>query len=264
MVHRSDDKLCLQWNDFQENLTSAFRDLRDDREFTDVTLACADGQQMEAHKVVLITSSPFFRNLLIRNKHPHPLIYMKGVKSDDLKALIDFVYQGETNVYQENLDSFLAIAEELQLKGLRGDQSEKVPDKNPSKKDARKANKLSEETADLTRKSFRPYPMKGKLNDKLKKEPNPETAVALNSDTAFTDIAELSEAVKSMMMPIMDNNGQNARICNACGKEGSMGALVYHIEANHMTGIALPCNMCGQTFATRNALSQHKIKCRSQ
>ena len=47
MMQRSDDKLCVQWNDFQENLTSAFRDLRDDREFTDVTLACADGQQMD-------------------------------------------------------------------------------------------------------------------------------------------------------------------------------------------------------------------------
>ena len=72
------EKLCLQWNDFQTNLTSAFRDLREDKEFTDVTLACEDGQQVEAHKVVLISSSPFFKNLLQRNKHPHPLIYMRG------------------------------------------------------------------------------------------------------------------------------------------------------------------------------------------
>ena len=31
-----------------------------------------------------------------------------------------FLYCGEANVYQENLDSFLAIAEELKLKGLMG------------------------------------------------------------------------------------------------------------------------------------------------
>merc|ERR1711936_1052034 len=120
-----EEKLCLQWNDFQTNLTSAFGDLREDKEFTDVTLACEDGQQVEAHKVVLIASSPFFLNLLKRNKHSHPLIYMRGVKSENLTAMVDFFYHGEANVFQEYLDSFLNLAEELQLKGLRGNQTEK-------------------------------------------------------------------------------------------------------------------------------------------
>merc|ERR1712129_594572 len=110
--------VCLKWNDFQKNALSAFGTLRDDLEFADVTLACEDGQQVEAHKVILASSSPFFLSLLRRNKHPHPLIYMRGVKSEDLLAMIDFLYFGEANVYQENLDSFLAVAEELQLKGL--------------------------------------------------------------------------------------------------------------------------------------------------
>ena len=55
------EKLCLQWNDFKENVSSVFGDLRQDKEFTDVTLVCEDGQQVEAHKLVLISSSPFFR-----------------------------------------------------------------------------------------------------------------------------------------------------------------------------------------------------------
>ena len=121
----TDEKLCLQWNDFTENISSAFGDLRQDKEFTDVTLVCEDGQQVEAHKVVLVASSPFFLNILKMNKHPHPLIYMRGVRSDNLMAMVDFFYHGEANVYQENLDSFLNFAEELQLKGLRGNQTEK-------------------------------------------------------------------------------------------------------------------------------------------
>ena len=44
-----DEILCLQWNDFGENVSSAFGDLREDKEFTDVTLACEDGQQVEVH-----------------------------------------------------------------------------------------------------------------------------------------------------------------------------------------------------------------------
>merc|ERR1712105_528677 len=114
------EKLCLQWNDFQENIKSAFGNFREDNDFADVTLACEDGQQVEAHKVILAASSPFFQKLLGRNNHPRPLIFMKGTKFDDLIAIVDFLYRGEANVFQENLESFLAIAEELQLKGLTG------------------------------------------------------------------------------------------------------------------------------------------------
>ena len=118
------EKLCLQWNDFKENVITAFGSLRDDQDFSDVTLACEDGQQVEAHKVILAASSPFFQNLLKRNKHSHPLIYMRGVQSLDLLSIVDFLYFGEAKVFQENLDSFLAIAEELKLEGLSGQNSE--------------------------------------------------------------------------------------------------------------------------------------------
>merc|ERR1712129_31966 len=98
----------------------AFGTLREDRQFADVTLACDDGQQLEAHKVILASSSPFFLKLLRKTKHPHPLIYMRGLKSEDIVAMVDFLYHGEANVNQENLDPFLAVAEELQLKGIMG------------------------------------------------------------------------------------------------------------------------------------------------
>ena len=78
------DKLCLQWNDLQKNVANAFRNLREDKEFADMTLVCEDGNQIEVHKMVLSSSSPFFKTLLAKNKHPHHLIYMRGVKSGDL------------------------------------------------------------------------------------------------------------------------------------------------------------------------------------
>ena len=43
---------------------------------------------------------------------------MRGVNSENLLAIVDFLYCGEATVFQENFDSFLAIAEELRLKGL--------------------------------------------------------------------------------------------------------------------------------------------------
>ena len=114
------EKLCLQWNDFKENASSSFRELREDRDLTDVTLACEDGKQVEAHKIILAASSPFFMEILKKNKHSHPLIYMRGLKSETVLSIVDFLYLGEANILQDNLESFLSLAQELKLKGLNG------------------------------------------------------------------------------------------------------------------------------------------------
>ena len=94
--------------------------MRDDTAFTDVTLVTEDGKFIEAHKVILSASSPFFKNILKTNKHPNPLVYLKGFNAKALHSLIDFMYHGKADVCQEDLDTFLSKAEELQLKGLTG------------------------------------------------------------------------------------------------------------------------------------------------
>lgn len=118
----SSEKFCLRWNDFESNISSAFRELREDKDFFDVTLAC-DEEQIQAHKVILSACSPFFRTVLRRNRHEHPLLYLKGVKYTDLVSVLNFIYHGEVNVAQEELNSFLAVAEDLKVKGLTQNSS---------------------------------------------------------------------------------------------------------------------------------------------
>ena len=118
------EKLCLQWNDFKNNASTAFQNMREDRDLSDVTLACEDGQQLEAHRVILASSSPFFMDLLKRNKHPHPLVYMKGIRFVDLTAIVDFLYSGEANILthswplQKNSDLKVSPDQERRLKVL--------------------------------------------------------------------------------------------------------------------------------------------------
>ena len=78
-----------------------------------MTLACEDGQTMEAHKIILASSSPFFEKILHNSKHPNPLIYLRGFQSKDFVSILDFLYFGGANVYEEDLDSFLAIADKI-------------------------------------------------------------------------------------------------------------------------------------------------------
>jgi len=113
----SSDKLCLHWNDLAVNIINTLYDLKEGKDFTDLTLVCAD-KQVEVHKVVLASSSKFFRRVLKNIKHSHPLIYLSGIKFKDLDAVLSFMYLGQVNLAQEDLNSFLAVAEELEVKGL--------------------------------------------------------------------------------------------------------------------------------------------------
>ena len=54
-----DDKFLLSWNDFAANAPNTFRNLWTDQDFTDVTLATEDNQQIRKHKVILSSCSQF-------------------------------------------------------------------------------------------------------------------------------------------------------------------------------------------------------------
>jgi len=254
------EKLCLKWNDFHDNTSTAFGSLRNDRDLSDVTLACEDGEQIQAHKVILASSSPFFRTILTKNKHQHPLIYMRGMKSEDLVAIIDFLYYGETNVYQENIDSFLVIAEELKLKGLTGNESiedVEVPTyKPPDKINNRKKSIVPKES----KPKQEPIETKTAADDKIGRELSLAVPSYAVSNVDITDVQELDKQVKSMMTKsqnILPNRNKKADICTMCGKEGEGGNIMEHIEANHLDGVSLPCNYCEKTFRCRTYLKKH-------
>ena len=253
------EKLCLQWNDYQDNVKNAFASLRGVADFVDVTLACEDGHQIEAHKVILAASSPFFENILKKNKNSHPLIYMRGVKSVDLLAMVDFLYLGEANVLQDNLDSFLCMAEELRLKGLQGskDQNEFSDAKQngfpSSTEPARKTSHIIS--------NFEAESTATELTKKADKNEN-QALVLPKTKLLSADMQDLDITVKSMMETshntIMDGNCQKkAKICKICGKEGGATAIKRHIEVNHLEGVSIPCNQCDKTFRSRNALTKH-------
>ena len=79
----------------------------------------------QAHKVILAACSPFFDSLFStldltpNSTNPHPVVFLRGVKASDMERVLDFVYRGEVNVAQEELNSFLAVAEDLKIKGWR-------------------------------------------------------------------------------------------------------------------------------------------------
>ena len=117
-----------------------------------MTLACEENT-VTAHKIVLSAASEFFKTsqlflsyygryirthilVLRKHKHEHPLIYLTEVKFADLQSILDFIYTGETEVAERDLESLLATATRFKVKGLT-DSNSAVDGAEPVKKKLR-------------------------------------------------------------------------------------------------------------------------------
>ena len=254
----SSEKFCLKWNEFEPNMVSSFRELRTDTEFSDVTLVCEEDQQVEAHKIILKSCSPFFSKVLARNKHSHPMIYMKGLKASDLMAIVDFIYLGEANIFQEDLDGFLALAEELQLKGLTGSQSEKNETSEGQKEVPKKSNRVQTKNNLANRNKENELNLDTSLQEYntniLEAKPlvTFDTQIMLSEDITREEL----EAKKISLMEKVEDGISSWR-CTVCGKTAKTKQdTKRHIET-HLEGLSYSCNQCGKVSRSSNALNTH-------
>ena len=126
----------MKWNEFDTNIREYFRIIREDQRLFDVTLVTDDGQHIQAHKIILSAGSHFFSDIFLKNNQTNMLIYLKGINSVQLQHLLDFIYNGEASVGQEDLNEFLETGKELQVKGFEayvsgeGERVEENPERN--------------------------------------------------------------------------------------------------------------------------------------
>ena len=267
------EKLRLRWNDFQEDFSKKIGPLKDDPDFADVTLVSEDGVQVEAHKVILAASSPFLQALLKRNQHTHPLIYMRKVKSEDLLALVDFLYLGEATVEQEHLDSFLLLGAELQLEGLMDRKSEgsfllegnsKMTKPTPRFEEKIEDNFANVEdpiNIDTTFVKVKTEKI-GAIGATSREGQNEENVI-------FTGLDHLAKTVKSMVqksqnLEELEKRGQRASMCKVCGKEGDRKNIKGHVERYHLGKISIPCNVCNEKSNSSKTFRSHIVKCHDQ
>ena len=227
------EKLCLQWNEFRENACGVFANLRENADFADVTLASEEGQQVDAHGVILEAASPFFQNMLKRNKRSHIVICLRGVKSAYMNAIIDFIYLGEAKIDQENLESFLVIADELKLKGLTG---LKRDDQDQNQSGLKKTKDEPHDDFEHLREVFVNNSPQGLNGSDHKEDSTAGHQVEKPFKNLFhRDLRELSTRYLSMMEKTGKSNihGQPIYQCKLCGKTGKNSQLKQHIRYKH-------------------------------
>ena len=207
------DKFCLKWNDFGSNFSGSLRDLRGERELEDVSLV-SDTGEARAHKVVLAASSPLFRAIITRNPHSHPLLYLKGVTVTNLNYVLDFIYNGEVNVAQDDLNSFLTAAEDLKIKGLT--QQQPTPD-NSELTERQVNSKSNQEVLKQTRKckdgddivEITPSPIKNEVGvESYSGNDNFEGTVAVQEEEIYNDASGYDEEQQMEYVPL-HNEGKS-------------------------------------------------------
>lgn len=289
------EKFCLRWNDFETNISSAFKEIRDDKDLFDCTLSCG-ARQLQAHKLILSACSPFFKTVFKQNPHNHPLLYLKDIQFDHLQSVLNFMYHGEVNVAQEDLNNFLAVAEELKIKGLTQNGSEE------NSKRTKEESKPKSNTQDYTAPLPRPPPMK-----MARPPPAPVPAPTIVEDD---EIQEIDMEVKTEPGSMSGNigvvqeygEGQSGTVENVeydesydygyagadayagqeleQDKEQVFGELIVqtdfgylciscnqtfahkcnaktHIEAKHVKSNGQVCTICGYVTNTKDSLRKH-------
>ena len=168
---------------------------------------------------------------------------------------MDFLYYGEANVYQENIDAFLTIAQELSLKGLAGSPG----GKSASVQEHLEKPRTTELKIEAESPSFETTECETSADSSY-------GTIATTTPVFSGELLELDEHIKSMMtkspnMITYGNRSERASICTVCGKEGHPRNIKDHIEANHIEGISIPCTSCDKTFRSRHSLRNHKSRC---
>ena len=257
--------LNLNWNNFGENLIGLVKEFRNDKDFQDVTLLCEDGQLVNANRFMLSCCSTFFKFVFKKAVQNNVVVYLKGVKGNHMKSILDFIYHGSTNVHENQLANFLETAHDLKIRGLVDTSS--VQRENYSSSNNRNA------------ESFSPAAIKNEVS--LPQDLN-MTDDSSYADADHVEIDENELAVENVdagetpknysgssyqhtpvkQGPLFQDfskmssasNGQFS--CTICGKSFSYKhVLENHIET-HMDN-AYPCTVCNKIFKTRNSLKSH-------
>ena len=246
------EKFCLKWNDFHSNVSKSFTQVRNEEYLHDVTLVSDDHKKFSAHRLVLSACSEYFRDIFKNYLHSHPLVCLDGFYSEDLQNIMDYIYNGEIQIYQDNLDRFLVLAQKLKLQGLI--------ENNPKiEEEELKDCNINEEVTEANEKEQNIAKYRNGLPKTTPKETHEGTTTVAISNM---DQQEIKDKISEYLIECSDKSYK----CALCGKISFKNSkntqkdnMKKHIET-HLEGLAYTCPICQKECKSRNALALHKGK----
>ena len=261
-----DMKIELSRGDFSLYTVRTMQSMFEEDAFTDITLASEDNKQIKAHKSVLSSGSNFFRDIILQNPHPHPLIYLR-LPYGHLVSLVRFMYLGQCEVEQTDIDDFLENAKHLKVAGLCMEIETDVKEK---KKELRKN---PTELNHLQSQISVPVVMEDPLEQM--KAPNKDT-IADNSGIKDILKLEVEDSSKKYICPMcnqnfldianlkahIENHGVEKVSANENYKQNNIDVQDYSmiLPSRQNETFQFICNLCGHEEFCEASLAVHKKK----
>ena len=241
------EKFNLKWNDFHTNASKSFGLFRNESYLQDVTLVSDDFKHFFAHKLVLSACSEYFKNIFQQTKHSQPLLCLEGVSSADVQNVLDYVYDGEVRILQDNLEKFLSIASRLSLNGLIGGDETNEEQHGQIKEEI----EYCQPTPPQEKEDSQPP----RTSFAVKKRPAADKITIAVNDHNNYDI-QINQAFEDNVETCDDGSLS----CKICGKVASgpskKGNMKIHIET-HLDGLSYDCKFCEKTFRSKDSIRQH-------
>ena len=247
------EKFSLKWNDYQSNWNRSLSELRKLSEFSDVTLISDDKAKFSAHKIILSACSNLFKFILKDNTQANSLLYLSGVSSVNLGFILDYIYHGEVNLFQEQLDSFLEIAQKLEVAGLNTDSEDDINEER--NEDAVISEQKYEDEDYQQVEEMKVVRMDQTLSNVTRRQHSRSSS---NDVTKFDVRSCTPEEIKKKTRDLYEKK-DGVWSCLACeytiSKDSSK--MKRHIEV-HFEGLSYPCSLCNKEFRSKNSLIKHK------
>ena len=269
------EQMHLSWAEFGSSMSGSFQKLRNNCELFDVTLACASEHSqhptlIRAHKVILAASSPVLKHLMIHmDQNANGMLYLSGLQSQHLEAIVDFIYSGHVNVAKDQLDGFLKVAQELKVEGLfkegnSGSASTTVHWQVHNNRQQKKRKRL--ESADDRSEAIVAASAQVDWNAQI----NPAFAEHANNhqfehEMAIPTLSQLNNDGSGITNYFTHVEGVVYK-CNICQKQiktmerSGFHLLKQHFTSRHTVTERVECSICNKTYKNAHALSNHKYQ----
>ena len=255
------EKYILKRHSYSDHLRKMMKEMMISGQFADVTLVTDDNEQIMAHRNILSTCSPVFKDILqLDSTITSPVIYLIGIQHSEMESIMEFIYLGEARIYKERMSEFLIVSKNLEIKELSIGTEMNDQTASSEEYENDKEEYVDEDSEQASYEESGICQSQAQISPKHKTTHNGanrrvftskgEKYVCGQCDHQFTCKDNLTKHIKSIHEGVR-------YACNQCDHQATRpDSLATHIQSIH-EGIKYGCNQCGQQYTQQCHLRNH-------
>ena len=260
------EKYSLSWKVFQKHLQETHRELYNEKHFADVTLVSDDMVPVKAHKTILCSASSVFKKLLMMNSgFTNQVLFLKGIDHLELESILQFIYLGETKVYENRIDLFVSASDDLDIKEFNQKHGAPLNETLEEEKEtiSNKSTNSNDNTINHTDDIYTVLKMdkKSSKNEEGSNDyPVNQANHEIQSSTQCYECNQTFGRSSALRYHQKTVHGEENFQCKQCQRIfSSKHNILRHVQAVH-SGTRYFCEICEKSYSQKGHLSDHKRK----